>query len=227
MSSPISAGSYESYRVFSAKVDKLQDISLPYILEAFILTVGHYQEEMRLPLADMYKLTKCINAIECRGNLSKREVALLLCGSTSKSHLELPAKFASFFLLDSNNRWILSPTGLSLSSAIAGTFRRVVQEREYYLELKYGRYTKEARDKRRAKKRFYKDLSADEQIAVLREYYAMPYRTDEEKRARKKARIELFRKYDLINYDLLNAIKMHGNLVKSVRSLPGIRELFT
>jgi hypothetical protein len=102
----------------------------------------------------------------------------------------------------------------------------VLCDKDEFYRLKFGRWTKEERAKRWAAKRFYTELTEQERITVLREYWAMPLNTEEQKRARKDKRREIFGKYDLMNWDLINAVQKYGDLVKSIRRRPDLAHLF-
>lgn len=89
---------------------------------------------------------------------------------------------------------------------------------EFY-RLMYMRILPDEKRKKKQRLKFYR-MPEDEQIAVLREYYAMPMKTDFEKFQRKLARLKIYTEYGLRNYDLINAINKFGEVVKSVRLAP-------
>lgn len=149
-----------------------------------------------------------------------------IMGSLGNWKKQLNEPFSSFFFFDPILKgFALTPSGYQALSNWITSLRRVLQDREEFYSLKFGRWSKAQIEKRRLNKRFYK-LPEAEQIRILREYYALPYRTDAEKRIRRQARLKIRHEYDLINWDLLNAVRRYGDIVKSVRQLPHLVDLF-
>lgn len=202
----------------------LSDKEIIYYFDACFLAVGELAEEYGLSLREAIALGKLFNHFTFDEYISKT-LFLSVLGNAGKWDYELRGPFSSFFLFEKGNGFSLSSSGLAALASWGTSLRRVLQDREEFYKLKFGRWTPEARAKRRAKQRFWQ-LPEAEQIRILREYYCMPYRNDEEKRLRKRKRIEIFEKYDLRNWDLLNAVQKYGDIVKSVRNLPEYRGLF-
>lgn len=201
-----------------SKLQRLSDSQVLFCIDGILHAFEPISLEHGLNLRETIGLVKVLNAFFFDSSLTKTQFHTLIGIRADDWNKPLPEVFSRFFLFQ-DKRYVLRSEGLALLSSVGALLRRVLQDREYYFELKYGRFTKEQREKRRLNKRFYKDLTEGEQIAILRAYWILPYRTDEQKKARKLARLELFRKYDLKNWDLINAVLRFGDVVKSARAL--------
>lgn len=208
----------EKDKAFS-RLTTLADIDTLFIADGFLAAFPQFNDHYKLTLLQGFGLVRALNAYLLDDSLPKSTLHKLLGLHAKDWTKPLPDHFASFFLFSSKG-FTLSAAGLQVMAYWGTLLRRVLQDREYFFNLKYGRFTPEEREKRRLNKRFYKDLDDLQRIAILRDYYSMPFRTDDEKQARKTRRIELYHKYDLVNWDLINAIQRYGQLVKSVRLQP-------
>jgi hypothetical protein len=202
----------------------LSDKEAIFFLDGCLLAISEIAEEYRLSLREATALARLFNHFTFDDRITKT-LLLSILGQAGKKGYELKEPFSSFFFFEKGKGYCLSSSGLAALGSWGTSLRRVLQDREEFYKLKFGRWTPEARAKRRSKQRFWQ-LPEAEQIRILREYYCMPYRNDEEKRLRKRKRIEIFKKYDLRNWDLLNAVQKYGDIVKSVRNLPEYRDLF-
>jgi hypothetical protein len=78
---------------------------------------------------------------------------------------------------------------------------------------------------RRSKQPFYRDLTRDEQIRVLRAYWGMARGTPEADELRRLKRIEYCKVWGLRGWELWNAVRSFGEVVTSVRDIepgPGV-----
>jgi hypothetical protein len=200
-------------------------------LDCVSLVKEGFCAKYRLQGIEFDVLIKLFTVLEFDEYMSKTLFMRLVgYGGNWKKPLQYP--FTDFFLFESGKGFKLSPSGFASLKEFETILRRVLVDREEYHRLKFGRYGQAEKQKRRENLPFYKDLTEAEQIAVLREYWAMPYQgatpkeTIQLRRARKLAQTDLYIKYGLKGWDLTNAVIRFGEVVKSVRKRADIAHLF-
>jgi hypothetical protein len=212
---------YALYDKYISKLTKLSDSELLHYSSYLMLSVEYLCEKHRLPLNKSFKLLKLFLELEHSEYIIDTQFRFLL----SRNGMEIEEPFKSFFFLEVGKGFVLSSLGIASLSEYTTFLRRVLQDKQEYYRCRFQRFTKGERDKRRANQRFWA-LSESEQVKILRDYWVLPYRNDEEKRERKRVRMIIYRAYDLKNWDLINAVKKHGDIVRSVRELPEHRDKF-
>lgn len=138
---------------------------------------------------------------------------------------ELPEVLAIYFDKSEKRRYTLNAKGFALRAQWAQSLRRTISDVKEYYRLFVCRYDKSEIAKRDLHKRFYKQ-DESEQIRILRDYWSLPYQTEEQRRQRNKAARILARDYDLKQWEVIKAVEKFGLLVKSVRLTPEIAPLF-
>jgi hypothetical protein len=221
----VSAPSKEQIRPTIEKLSpKISDLDVSRAVfgaSQYSIACELFNEKMGVSMGKGHQLIRLLSRFDFEPYVK----AGLFYSVTGCSKYKMKEPFISLFFYEPNKGFSLTTQGIEARSWWVTSLRRVLQDHEIYYERMFGRHSKEGRAKAFAAKRFFK-LSEPEQIAVLREYWAMPFRTKEEKLARKRARIEIRLKYDLINWDLINVVQKFGDVVKSVRKHPDIAHMF-
>jgi len=196
-----------------------------FFTDAAIYAISEIGDEFSLNFIESWLLVKLMNVFTFEAEIPASKVRVMLGRNTKSSVDPFPGKLGRFFCKGVKG-YILSEEGNTFLSWYTATLKRVLTDREEFYRLKFCRWDKSEQLRRRNKKRFYKDLTEAEQIAVLRAYWSLPYRDKEEKRARLRARVELRNKYDLKPWDIINAIQAFGDVVKSIRKRPDLIGLY-
>lgn len=201
------------------KLIGLDDLNVVYYTDAVMAAIGEYTADHRLSLQAGVSLFRLFGHYLYEDHISSGLFFSLL-GRCYGSELREP--FSLFFFRVPRKGFALTAAGVSAVEEWKTTLRRMLSDRQHMHKMKYQRTPAE----KRAKQRFWA-LPVDEQVRILREYWALPYKTVEQKRIRRKMRLDINRNYDLRNWDLLNAVRHHGEVVKSVRSLPHLAPYFS
>lgn len=206
-------------------LNELSEKDAIYYTDAVLLCVNELAEEYHLGLMHVMQLVRALNCFTFDEFVVKTRLSAVL--NTQRYYPDIiPDKLQPFFLFVPSRGYMLSPLGISSLSFLQSTLRRTFTDREEFYRLKFGRYGALERRRRLAKKRFYKELTETEQITLLREYWALPYNTEEAKKIRKKKGCELFDRYDMRQWDIINAVRKFGDVVKSIRRRPDLAPLF-
>lgn len=212
----------EQWDLAYKRLSAFNEFDAIYYSSAVIDSMAVIWEKYHLKRSEAYNLVSLLNTLQIDPSIARTRFAAI-CGYRRG----LPESLRRFFLSDPvTGRVSLSGDGIATLSDYTGILRRVLCDRDEFYRLKFGRFTHEERAKRWARKRFYTDLDEEGRISVLREYWAMPLNTEAEKHARTDKRMELFEKYDLRNWDVINAVKKYGDLVRSIRRRPDLVHLF-
>lgn len=213
---------YPQWQSIYGRLSAFSELDAIFYADAVIECVGELQAKLHLKRSEAFNLVSMVHTLQIDPSIARTRFAAI-CGYRRG----LPESLRRFFLSDPVTRRVsLSPEGIATLTEYTAILRRVLCDKDEFYRLKFGRFTHEERAKRWARKRFYTDLDEEGRIAVLREYWAMPLNTELEKRARKDKRMELFDKYDLRNWDVINAVKKYGDLVRSIRRRPDLVHLF-
>jgi hypothetical protein len=223
----------ELYGTYS-KLRKLTDFEHTFYFDCCVEVMGllptlpdrqGLMPRHKLNLGDCFTLARLFNHYAFDEYLTKT-LFYSRIGMAGNWKIEVREPFNSYFEYVPGKGVALSDLGREAHNEFLATLRRVLDNQEYFMQLKFGYFTAEEIEKRRMSRPFYRDLSEEQQIQVLREYYAMPWNTAEERKLRRTAKIEIYSKYGMRGFDLVNAIKRFGNLVTSIRQRPDIAPKF-
>lgn len=208
----------EISRIFS-ELSELSATSMVYYADGVLLALEEYARDHHYSLSVGVKLSRMFSHYLYEDHIPSGFFFELL-GRCYGGKIGEP--FASFFFRVPRKGFALTDAGITAVEEWGTVLRRMLSDREYMHKAKYMRSPAD----KRSKQRFWA-LPVDEQVRILREYWALPFKTYEQKRIRRKMRLDIFANYDLRNWDLLNAVRHHGDVVKSVRSLPHLAPYFS